>query len=411
MSGLATTHYLARTGVDVRTFEADSEPGGVVESTRVDGQILEKGPQRLRRSGPVAELIDEFDLNDEVIVGHDDQPLYGYYAGDLRTMPLSVREAITTDLLSWRGKARMLLEPFTGSTKTDETVEAFLIRKFGKEAATRFMGPLYSGLYGTHADDMYVKYSLGRALEHVGIEDRSILLYVIKRLLEGVNTPPIITFEDGVQTLPNALYETHRDRIELDTPVTGIHPEDDRYRIVTESGDEVVESLVLTTPAPTTASLLASIDETTADAVGQFNYNPIGVVHLRSTYDREGHGFHVIDGGFETRGCTWNHSMLDREGIYTSYIGSANPQFLDADPAVIGRRAADEFEQITGAEATVLDVTIVRPGMPAYDRSWTALEDVSLPDDVAICSAFTARAGVVGRISDGKRIASAIVEG
>ncbi|MFW5905211.1 MAG: protoporphyrinogen oxidase, partial [archaeon] len=121
---------------------------------------------------------------------------------------------------------------------------------------------------------------------------------------------------------------------------------------------------------------------------------------------RDGHGFHVIDEGFETNGSTWNHSMLDREGIYTSYIGSGNPQFLDADPAVVGQRAADEFERITGAEADVLDVTVVRPGMPAYDRSWTALDDVSLPDDVAICSAFTARAGVVGRIRDGKRIAA-----
>ena len=410
MSGLATTHYLAKKGIPVRTFEADTVPGGVVESTSVDGKVLEKGPQRLRRSGPVAELLEEFDLEDEVIVGHDDQPLYGYYDGDLRPMPLSVPDAITTDLLSWRGKARILLEPFTGSTNADETVEAFLTRKFGEEAATRFMGPLYSGLYGTDADDMFVKYSLGRALEHVGIEDRSILLYVIKRLYEGVETPPIITFEDGVQTLPNAVYDAHRERIELDTPVTGIQPEADRFRIVTESGDEVVDSLVLTTPAPTTASLLESIDETAADAVGQFTYNPIGVVHLQSSYDREGHGFHVIDDGFETSGSTWNHSMLDRDGIYTSYIGSANPQFLDADPAVIGRRAADEFERITGAEATVLDVTVVRPGMPAYDRSWTALDDLSLPEDVRICSAFTARAGVVGRISDGKQTASDIVD-
>jgi oxygen-dependent protoporphyrinogen oxidase len=411
MSGLAATHYLAKKGVAVRTFEADSEPGGVVESTRVDGQVLEKGPQRLRRSGPVATLIEEFDLEDEVIVGHDDQPLYGYYDGALRPMPLSVRDAITTDLLSWRGKARILLEPFTGSTNTDETVEAFLTRKFGEEASTRFMGPLYSGLYGTDADDMFVKYSLGRALEHIGIEDQSILLYVIKRLLEGVETPPIITFDDGVQTLPNAMYDAHRERIDLDTPVTGIQPEDGQYRIMKESGDDVVDSLVLTTPAPTTASLLESVDEDTGAAVSQFNYNPIGVVHLQSPYNREGHGFHVIDDGFETSGSTWNHSMLDREGIYTSYIGSGNPQFLDADPAVIGRRAAAEFERITGADATVLDVTVVRPGMPAYDRSWKALDDMSLPDEVRICSAFTARAGVVGRISDGKRTAGEIGDG
>lgn len=406
MSGLATTHYLSKQGVDVRTFEADSEPGGVVDSRTIDGHVLERGPQRLRRSAPVDELIEEFDLEDEVRVGHDDQPLYGYYDGALRPMPLSVRDAITTDLLSWRGKARILFEPLTGPVRDGETVAEFLTRKFGPEASRRFMGPLYSGLYGTEADDMYVKYSLGKALAHVGIDDQSILRYVLRRLIEGIDTPPIITFEDGLQTVANAIYDAHHDSIDLSTPVTGVESVGDRYRIETENDEVTVDSIVLTTPAPTTASLLAAIDERSAEAVGEFNYNPIGVVHLESAYDRDGHGFHVIDEGFETNGSTWNHSMLDREGIYTSYIGSGNPQFLDADPAVVGQRAADEFERITGAEADVLDVTVVRPGMPAYDRSWTALDDVSLPDDVAICSAFTARAGVVGRIRDGKRIAA-----
>ncbi|MFB6134952.1 MAG: protoporphyrinogen oxidase [Halanaeroarchaeum sp.] len=407
MSGLAVTHALAERDVDVRAFDAASEPGGVMRSKRVDGHVLETGPQRLRRSGPVDTLIGDLNLEDEVRVGHDDQPLYAYYDGSLRPMPLSLRTAVTTDLLSWRGKARILLEPLTRGQQPDETVAEFLTRKFGREAATRFMGPLYSGLYGTEADEMYVEYSLGRALDHLGVEG-SILTHVARRLIEGVDTPPIITFEDGVQTLPTAMYEAHRNAVALDTPVTAVERDGNGYRIETTRGDASVSDVVYATPAPTTASLLESVDASAAETVSRFTYNPIGVVHLESAFDEPGHGFHVIDDGFDIDGSTWNHSMLDREGMYTVYVGSGDSELLDADDAVIGRRAARQFETVTGAGADVVNVSVVRPGMPAYDRSWTALDELVLPDGIYLCSAFTSRAGIVGRLVDGTRTADEI---
>ncbi|MFB6070801.1 MAG: protoporphyrinogen oxidase [Halanaeroarchaeum sp.] len=409
MSGLATTHYLESRGAEVRTFEADDEPGGVVRTRQRDGTVLELGPQRLRLSSPVEELVEAFDLEADLIEGHEDQPLYGYYDGDLREMPLSVRSAITTDLLSWRGKARVLLEPVTAPARPDETVEEYLTRAFGTEAATRFMGPLYSGLYGTDPDDMLIEYSLGRALEHAGI-DGSVLRAVLSRLWKGVETPPIVSFEDGLQTLPRAISREYGEDVHLGTPVVALTEADDGYTVETTTGSARYDAVVLTTPAPTTARLLEDVDADAADTVDRFNYNPIGVVHLRSSYDRVGHGFHVLDDGFVTSGSTWNHSMLDREGLYTSYVGSGDPSVLDADPTVLGERAAAEFEEITGSSADVLEVSVVRPGMPAYDRSWTALDDLSLPDDVYICSSYTGRAGIVGRIVDGRRTAAAVLD-
>jgi len=409
MSGLSATHFLEADGADVRTFEASDEPGGIVRSTTVEGHVLEHGPQRLRLSKPVQSLVETLDIEDELRYGHDDQPLYAYYDGDLRPMPLSVRDAITTDLISWPGKARVLLEPLTGGAKPGETVEEFLTRKFGGEMATRFAGPLYSGLYGTDADEMYVEYTLGKALDRFGVEG-SLLVFMLKKLLQGVETPPIVSFEDGLGRLPQAMYEAHKESIDLETPVTDVRRDGNEFRVDTDEGTIVADTVVFTTPAPTTAALLEGIDEEAADIVSQFSYNPLGIVHLRSSYDGTGHGFHIIDEGFQTDGSTWNHSMLDREEVYTSYVGSDDPSFLDADPAVIGRRAAAEFETVTGEAADVLNVRVLRPGMPAYDRSWKALDDLTLPDGIEICSAFTARAGLVGRITDGRRTAATILE-
>ncbi|MFB6132403.1 MAG: protoporphyrinogen oxidase [Halanaeroarchaeum sp.] len=409
MSGLATTHFLASAGVEVQTFEASDRPGGVVRSSTVDGRVLDHGPQRLRLSEPVASLVDEFDLRDDLRYGRDDQPLFAYFEGELRPMPLSVGTALRTDLLSWRGKARILAEPLTGQARPGETVEEFLSRKFGTEASKRFMAPLYSGLYGTDPDEMYVEYSLERALDHAGIEG-SILLAVAKRLVEGVETPPIVTFEEGLDTLPRAMYDRYADRIALGTPVRTIENAGDQYRIVTEETDRLVDSVVLATPAPAAASLIEGVDQSTADTIDRFTYNPIGVVHLTSDFDRVGHGFHVIDDGFVTNGTTWNQSMLDRDRVFTAYVGSGDEAFLSRDESEIGARAADEFETVTGSPADVLSVDVLRPGMPAYDRSWTALDGLSVPDGIHLCTNFTSRAGIVGRIADGRSTVDSIVE-
>ncbi|UWG49077.1 Protoporphyrinogen oxidase [Halanaeroarchaeum sp. HSR-CO] len=408
MSGLATVHYLPDE-FDVVVYEADDEVGGVVSSLHRDGHVLETGPQRLRSTGPVEAFIDAYDLHDEVVVGDDDQPLFAYFDGALRPMPLSVRRAITTDLLSWRGKARVLLEPLTGPPQDDETVAEYLARAFGREAATRFMGPLYSGLYGSDPDEMYVRYSLGKALEHAGIEG-SVLRSVLGKLREGVDIPEIITFTDGLQTLPAAIYDRHAESIHLGTAVTDLETAGEGYRLYTEDGTDPVDTVVLATPAPTAGSLLQSVAPAAGDAIAGLTYNALGVVHLHSAYDGHGHGFHVVDDGYITGGSTWNHSMLGREGIYTSYVASGDPSTLSTEPSVLGRRAATEFEEITGAPATPIEVTVLRPGMPAYDRSWTNLDALELPEDIHLCTAFTERAGIVGRLVDGKRTATAIAE-
>jgi len=267
ISGLTLVHELRKNGHDAVCLEALGEPGGVVRSREVGGRVLELGPQRLRLTPPVASLVDELGLRDELRFGDDDQPLYIYHDGELKVVPLSAREALTTDLLSWRGKARILAEPLTRGAKEGETVDGFLTRKFGAEAARRCFGPLYSGLYGTDPDEMLYEYSLGRALERAGV-GRSLLVWVALRLLKGRETPPVCTFDEGLGRLPYELYDRHSDAVRLATPVRSVEREEDGYgdgdsdgyKIITDNGKKEVDEVVLTTPAETTAELLETVD-------------------------------------------------------------------------------------------------------------------------------------------------------
>jgi oxygen-dependent protoporphyrinogen oxidase len=328
----------------------------------------------------------------------------------LRIAPLSVREAITTDLISWRGKARLLAEPLTGPPKPGESVADFFARKFGPEAARTLFSPLYTGLYGASADEMLVEHSVGRALKRRGI-DRSILLAIARRLLEGVDVPPIVSLREGLQSLPKAIAERYADSIHFETPVEALVGDGDGFAVETPEGSHAVDSVVVTTPAPAAADYLEPLDADLADVLSGLTYNPLAVVHLESNYGREGLGCQVLaDEGYETLGMTWNASMLDRDGVFTSYLGgSRSPELVGEDDAALGQLAASEFESITGLSADPLSVARWRPGMPAYDRSWNALEGVSFPGGVHVCATFAERAGIPGRLNDAERTAEAVV--
>ena len=414
MSGLALVRALESRDVDVVAFEARSEPGGVVRSRRVDGHVLELGPQRLRLTPSLEAMIDKLGLREELRYGHEDQPIYVYYDGSLRVAPLSVREALTTDLLSPLGKLRILLEPFAGPPRPEETVDEYLVRSVGTQAARRYLGPLYSGLYGTDPRDMVMRHSLGRVLENAGV-GRSVLLWVLRRLIAGRETPPICTFEDGLGELPARLYDAYADSIHLETPVETVYDAGDSgdgYTIGTPDGNPPVDEVVLTTPAGTCADLLEPVDADLAATLDRFAYNPIGMVFLESDFDGTGIGTLVPpDSDVQISGLTWNASVLDRERLFTCYVDPLSyPPLVDASDEELGAVAAAEFERITGAAASPIHVHRWEPGMPAFDRSWAAMDDLDLPPGVHLCTNFVERPGILGRIRHAERLATELSE-
>lgn len=401
ITGLALTHALDDDSVV--TVEAAPEPGGVIRSERVDGTVLDLGPQRTRLSGAVRDLVDSLGLSNQVVAAPEDLPLYVLYGGRLHRAPLSPRAAVETGLLSVRGKLRLLLEPLTGPPREGESVAAFLRRTLGTEAADRLAAPLYAGLYGSDPTEMPVEHSLGRALDEAGV-GRSLLVGGARKLLSmrlrGRERPPAVTFEEGMAALPRALYRTHEERIHCSTPVEGIEREGDRYRLETDRGSVAVDDVVLTTPAGETADLLREVAPEPADRLDRLSYNPLAVVHLDADLDTEGTGFLVADEeDTPLLGSTWNTSAFDRDGVVTCYLGGADrPGLVESEDEHLGRVAAAEFQRIVGCNASPLAVHRWSRGMPAYDRSWTALDGVELPERIHLRANFHARAGIPGRV-------------
>jgi oxygen-dependent protoporphyrinogen oxidase len=410
ISGLALQHQLRERGVDSVVFEADSEPGGVIRSRPVGEYVVEDGPQRTRLSPPVASLVDDLGLDDRLVEAAD-PPLCLYRDGSLRRVPFSVREGVSTDLLSLRGKLRLLLEPLTGPPRGEESVEACLTRMLGTEAAQYLVGPLYGGIYGTHPDEMPMRHSLGRAFEKRGV-DRSLLVAAVRASRRG-STPPVVSFDGGLQTLPEALFEHHSDRVHLDTPVETVRQTDDGFTLETPGGTTTVGHVVLTTPAAVTADLLEPFAAGSADALRRLTYNPMTVVHLDAASDMDAAGFQVqYDEPFRTLGVTSTGALFDRGRRHTAYLGGGrDPGLVERSPSTISRIAEREFAELTGVGATAVDVRWLRRGMPAYDTTWDALGSVDLPDGAYICANYAARAGIPGRLREAERLAESLAEG
>jgi len=403
ITGLALAHELARRGLDFVVLEAAPEAGGVMRSLRAGGQVLEMGPQRTRLTAHLSELIDEFDLRDELLLAPPGLPLFVFRNGRLRRVPFSLGEAIRTDLISWTGKLRVLLEPLTRGERTDESVADFLVRKFGWEPYQAMLGPLYGGLYASDPKDMLMRLTLRQALQHFGVRG-SLLRAMAGR--SGEDPAPACSFRGGMRALTDALHRRYRDRVRLNTPVLGAAWDGDRI-VLDLGGDRLVcDELVLTSPADVTAGILNELAPDAAGRLARLTYNPLAVVHLRSDAALHGMGYQVAFGErLETRGVTFNASLFDRQGIYTAYLGGAkNPAFVRLPDIRIGAVAAAEFEHATGSAADVVHVARVR--MPAWDRSWTALEGITLPAHVHLASNYESRAGVPGRLLRARQLAA-----
>jgi len=411
IGGLAVTHYLAERDVDVVCVEADGQPGGVVRSERVEGRVLEWGPQRVRLTPAIAGLVDALDLRGDLLEADGDLPLYVYVDDALREVPRSPSAFLRTGLLSWPAKLRLLAEPLTAPITPEERAAEAFRRKVGEETYRNVVEPLFGGIYGSDPAVMPAEHSLDRLM---ALEDRagSLLRAALSRLLGDGDVPPPVSFADGLQTLPRALYRAHEPYVHLDAPVDRVtdDPDDDGYVLQAADRSITVDHLVVTVPAPVAASILEGLDGATVEPLADLTYNSLALVYLESAFDEPGFGYQVRrDEALETLGVTWNDSLFDRDGVYTAFFGGMHdPDVVDRPDEKLGAVAGREFEAVTGAQADVLAVRKLPRALPAYDTSWAALDEVDLPDGVDLVTNYTGRVGVPSRVREARGLAAEI---
>ena len=407
ITGLATGFELEAVDADYVVLEGSDRPGGVIRSERVEGRVLDWGPQRARMTGGMRRMVDALDLTSEVVTAPRDLELLIYRDGRLRRLPFSAVDFARSDVVSFGSKARALLEPLTSGARPDERVADFFTRKFGREMYETVIGPLYGGLYASDPGNMEVGLSLIHVLREFGI-GRSLLLRLLARG-GRIDPPPACSFRDGMQTLPDAIADHLGGRFRSRSPVRSLTADGPGWRVELDSGEVMSASeVVLTTPAPVTARLLAGVAPTTSAAVSRLRYNPLVVAHLDADTDLRGIGFKVsfAEEDMLLTGVTFNDCLFGRE--YTAYMGGArNPQVTEMGRGELEARVLSEFRRTTGADARILSLEHER--MPAWDLSWKALADLDVPPGIHVAGNWWSRPGLPGRLAEAASVAEELV--
>ena len=155
ISGLTAAYYLRQaqgSGAEgsLAVLEAGSGPGGKMISVRQDGFLCEFGPNSLRGSRPrLWELIGELGLTERVVrAAPAAKKRYILKRGRLEALPASPGQVLRSSLLSGRGKLRLLSELLVPrGHRREESVAAFVSRRFGREPLRFAVDPFVAGIY------------------------------------------------------------------------------------------------------------------------------------------------------------------------------------------------------------------------------------------------------------------------
>ncbi|SFA70257.1 oxygen-dependent protoporphyrinogen oxidase [Bacillus sp. cl95] len=170
ITGLTTAYYLQKEArvnglpIDVKLIEGSDRLGGVIQTIRKDGFLIEKGPDSIIARKPSAmRLIDEVGLRDKV-VSNTAGKSYILVKGKLHTMPEGSFMGIPTrvmpfafsGLFSPLGKVRAAGDFILpkGKKQQDQSLGGFFRRRLGNEVVENLIAPLLSGIYAGDIDQL-----------------------------------------------------------------------------------------------------------------------------------------------------------------------------------------------------------------------------------------------------------------
>lgn len=291
ISGLTTAHALARAGHDVVVLDRRYAPGGRIHTERRDGFLVEHGPNSMISPAPGAEsLIDALGLAEARIErGERVRHRYLVRDGRVHALPLDPFGFFCSDFFSLGGRLRLLTEPFIRPEPADESVAAFVRRRFGGELLDYVFDPLVGGLYAGEAEALSVT-ALFPRLKRMEREHGSIVRGVLaaRRSGRGGGCNPLrrtlFSFVHGMGMLPAHLTEMLTGRVRFATRVEAVEALRDGYRLKLREGDHLsslrARSVVVALPAYAAAQVLAPLSPEASAALADIEHPPLAVVAL-----------------------------------------------------------------------------------------------------------------------------------
>jgi oxygen-dependent protoporphyrinogen oxidase len=374
--------------VEAVVFDASERLGGIVETVRSDGFVIECGPDGWVTDKPWArELAEELGLGGEIIASNDaTRKTYVLQDGELVLMPDSMRMMVpkgmagldsvdASPLFSTEAKAAFRAE--VGRTEElkasipdgDESVASFVARHFGMEVLEKIGAPLLGGVFGGDVTKLSVRAVMGPfvklerefgslvlGMERAGVREREAALFtslkggcgaLVERMVEGIPAG----------------------WVRLGCAVTRVTKTGDEWLVSTGGGKERFDAVMMAAPVDVARRLIAPIDKRAAELM-EIEATPAVVAAFAFTEPVElpaGFGFLVPPGSQEN--SLLAGTFVDQKYpcrvpaggrlVRAFFGGAAADELLGAGDDEIAGLARVELERVLG-RLPVSVMTVVR---------------------------------------------------
>jgi protoporphyrinogen/coproporphyrinogen III oxidase len=391
ISGLVCAYQLEQAGIPVRLLEAEDRPGGAIATKEAEGFRFDLGPQSFLSTEPLLALINALGLKEQVQHAEPRAPRYILVGGQLVRAPLTPPSLLTTPLFSAATKWRLLTEILrrTKPPEEDESIAAFVRRKFGAELLDRLVAPFVSGVYAGDAERLSLRAAFPKLYE---FEEQygSVLRGAMKsRPAKAASRSGLCSFRGGMETLPRAIAARLGDSLWLESGVTGLQRVKANGKplievsIVRNKQREVLvaHAVVIATPAHVASLLARGLSAELAAIYSRIEYAPVAVLSAGYRHEQfarapDGFGFLVPrEEGMHVLGTVFNSSLFAGrapEGMVslTSFAGGAtDPKFCELGDAEITGNICAEGARVLGitGKPVATHLQIYPRALPQYN--------------------------------------------
>ena len=300
IAGLAAAYELRVRGIRFQLLERATRVGGVILTEEVDGFTIDAGPDSLLVQKPAAiALCRDLGLDERLFPTNTPRTAYVLRGGVLHPLPeasiLGIPTTLwplaQTGLFTLTGKARMAAELAVPRRRdpSDESIGAFMRRRFGAEAVAYLAEPLLAGIHAGDVERLSMR-ALFPALVDAERRYGSVIRAFRTMRPAGSGEGAFRSLPGGIGELVAAIVRALPVGSVRTATATATVERDhltDSFRVRTEAGDVITaRSVIVATPAWVAADQIAAIDAELAALCRSIRYTSTATVvlsYLRSS--------------------------------------------------------------------------------------------------------------------------------
>ncbi len=323
LAGLTTAFEIRRRGARAEVFEAGERFGGKVWSSAVGDRIVDAGADTFLARVPEGRVLcEQLGLAQELTSPVSPVPAYIHRAGRLHRLPEGTVLGVPTDLdalaasglISEAGLAEVAAEPTRPPTNRlpdgsedrscDISVGAYFRERVGDEVTERLIDPMIGGINASDIDRLSLR-SAAPQIAAAAAANTSILEGLRKARAAVGPTLGSSRDQPVFYGLPGGIARI------IDGLVAGLDADSLHLGSAPTLDSIDADRIVIATPAPAAARLLANVSPTASRLLSEIDYASVAQVSVefeeravRPLLDASGILFPRVDGMVLTA-CTW----------------------------------------------------------------------------------------------------------